>query len=108
MSNSARPLLGASYGPGALRLTTLVREGRVPLRGSIELTHRCNLACVHCYVNLPAADRAAQRREMTTDEIKRLIDELAALGLLGLTLTGGEPLLRADFADLYAYAHDRG
>jgi radical SAM protein with 4Fe4S-binding SPASM domain len=108
VSNEARPLFGASYGPGALRLTERVRAGRVPLRGSIELTHRCNLACVHCYVNLPAADRAAQRREMTTDEVKRVLDELAELGLLGLTLTGGEPLLRPDFAELYAYAHDRG
>ena len=93
------------------RVQTYIQDAaakRVPMRGSIELTHRCNLACVHCYVNLPAADRAAQRREMTTGQIERLLDELADVGLLILTITGGEPLLRPDFARIYRYAHEKG
>jgi MoaA/NifB/PqqE/SkfB family radical SAM enzyme len=81
---------------------------RIPSHGSIELTHRCNLACVHCYVNLPAADREASRRELTTEEIETLLDELAAEGLLTLTLTGGEPLVRPDFPRIYRYAHEKG
>lgn len=96
------------YGPRALDLFERASAARVPLNGSIELTHRCNLACVHCYVNLPAADRGAQRREMTSEQICRIVDELAELGTLTLTLTGGEPLLRPDFADIYRYAHKKG
>jgi radical SAM protein with 4Fe4S-binding SPASM domain len=96
------------YGPLARRMAERALADRVPLRGSIELTHRCNLACVHCYVNLPAADRAAQRREMTTAEVFRVVDELVELGCMSLTLTGGEPLLRPDFAEIYRYIHTRG
>jgi radical SAM protein with 4Fe4S-binding SPASM domain len=97
-----------SYGPrGRALLARMVAE-RVPAKGSIELTHRCNLACVHCYVNLPAADRAAQRREMSAAQIRRVVDELVELGTLSLTLTGGEPLLRPDFAEIYSDIHDRG
>ena len=67
-----------------------------------ELTNHCNLKCVHCYLS------EDERRELSTVEIKRVMDELYDAGCLALTLTGGEPLLRADFPDLYAYAHSRG
>jgi len=102
----ARRLVG--YGPIAKRFFARATRERVPLAGGIELTHRCNLACVHCYVNLPAADGEARRREMSADEIARVVDELAALGTMKLTLTGGEPLLRPDFADIYRHAHGKG
>ena len=80
----------------------------IPVGGGFELTHRCNLACVHCYVNLPAHDRAAKQRELTTEEVYRVLDQLAEAGTLWLTLTGGEPLLRPDFCDIYTYAHELG
>jgi MoaA/NifB/PqqE/SkfB family radical SAM enzyme len=67
-----------------------------------ELTNHCNLKCVHCYL----ADDP--RRELTTLEIKGIIDQLFDLGCMFITLTGGEPLLRRDFAEIYAYAHDKG
>jgi radical SAM protein with 4Fe4S-binding SPASM domain len=97
-----------SYGPRANALFARAKDARLPVAGGIELTHRCNLACTHCYVNLPAADRAAQRREMTTAQILRLIDEIAEAGTLYLTLTGGEPLVRADFEEIYRHAHGKG
>ena len=92
----------------ALDYMNRTMAARVPITGSLELTHRCNLACVHCYVNLPATDRQAQKREMTTEEVVRLIDELAEVGLLQLTITGGEPLLRLDFPAIYRHAHQKG
>jgi MoaA/NifB/PqqE/SkfB family radical SAM enzyme len=98
----------AEYGPLAKKLFQKLSERQVPFYGSIELTHRCNLACRHCYVNLPAADRGAQQREMTTEQICRILDELAELGTFSVTLTGGEPLLRPDFAEIYRHAHDQG
>jgi radical SAM protein with 4Fe4S-binding SPASM domain len=96
------------YGPRGRALVARMVAERVPSKGSIELTHRCNLACVHCYVNLPATDRAAQRREMSAAHIRRVVDELVELGTLSLTLTGGEPLVRPDFAEIYSDIHDRG
>ncbi len=96
------------YGPLARRFFERAAHSRVPTAGGIELTHRCNLACLHCYVNQPAGDSDVARREMSTTEVCRIIDELAGLGTMKLTLTGGEPLLRRDFAEIYRHAHSRG
>ena len=46
---------------------------RAPLNGTIEITHRCPLACAHCYNNLPMADREAAAAELTTEEYIRSI-----------------------------------
>jgi len=74
----------------------------------IELTERCNNACIHCYINLPANDDQAQARELTTDEWKDILRQAANLGTLTVRFTGGEPLLRDDFADLYLFARRLG
>lgn len=74
----------------------------------IELTERCNNNCVHCCINLPQHDRAAREKEMTTEQCKELIRQAAELGALTVRLTGGEPLLRDDFADIYLYARRLG
>ncbi len=83
-------------------------EERFPLDGTLELTHRCNLACVHCYVNLPANDPDARNRELTYEECCRVIDAMVVEGCLFLLITGGEPLLRRDFRDIYLYAKRSG
>ncbi len=74
----------------------------------IELTERCNNACQHCYINLPEHDRAAQERELSTGEWKSLLRQAADLGVLTARLTGGEPLLRPDFAELYLFIRRLG
>ncbi len=79
-------------------------EERFPLDGTLELTHRCNLACVHCYVNLPANDREARNKELTREECCRAIDAMVEEGCFYLLITGGEPLLRRDFRDIYLHA----
>ena len=81
---------------------------RYPLSGMFELTERCNLSCVHCYVNQPASSKVARASELTTEEVKRILDQIADAGCLFLTLTGGEPLLRPDFLELYLHARKRG
>ncbi len=81
---------------------------RLPVNGGIDLTYRCNLNCVHCYCNLPANDATALASELTTEEIFRILDETAAAGTLFLLMTGGEPLLRRDFKDIYLYAKKKG
>ncbi len=82
--------------------------GRYPFSATFELTSRCNLNCAHCYINQPANDPAVRQRELTTAQVKQVIDEMVAAGVLFLTLTGGEPLLRPDFAEIYTYALRKG
>ena len=74
----------------------------------IELTERCDNDCVHCCINLPAHDPRAAKRELNTGEWKRILDQAAALGALSVRFTGGEPLLRDDFAELYLHARRLG
>jgi len=45
---------------------------RVPLEGTIETTYRCNLNCVHCYVNQPAGSREERERELSLERLKQL------------------------------------
>lgn len=85
----------------------LVRSG-IPVSGSIELTFGCNLKCVHCYAKSPAATRKSTGGELTFAEISAIIDQLVDEGCLWLLLTGGEPLLRPDFLDIYVYAKRKG
>jgi len=75
---------------------------------TLEITARCNNNCRHCYINLPENDDAAARVEMSTHEITKTIDEAISLGALWCSFTGGEPLLRKDFPDLYLYAKKKG
>jgi MoaA/NifB/PqqE/SkfB family radical SAM enzyme len=66
----------------------------------IELTERCNNNCIHCCINLPE-DAPARTREMDTAFLLEIVRQAADLGCLAVRFTGGEPLLRDDFADLY-------
>jgi radical SAM protein with 4Fe4S-binding SPASM domain len=83
---------------------------KVPLLGSldIELTERCNNNCIHCCINLPGDAPAAKEKEVSTEEIKEILKEAASLGCLRVRLTGGEPLLREDFEELYLFARKLG
>jgi MoaA/NifB/PqqE/SkfB family radical SAM enzyme len=80
----------------------------VPWLVSSELTERCNLRCVHCYVNQPAGDDVIHRRERPLTEWQEALDQVAGVGTLWLLVTGGEPLLRPDFCDWYLYAKRKG
>jgi radical SAM protein with 4Fe4S-binding SPASM domain len=51
---------------------------------------------------------AAREREMSTDEVKSILTEAATLGCLSVRFTGGEPLLREDFKELYLFARRQG
>lgn len=81
-----------------------------PLLGrlDIELTERCNNNCIHCYINLPADNLAVKERELPTEEIKKILREAVSLGCISVRFTGGEPLLREDFKELYIFARKLG
>lgn len=71
-------------------------RANIPLRYFLELTYRCNLNCPYCYVG---SER--NKNELSTDEWKKVIDQLPFYSIA--TLVGGEPLLRKDFVDIFAY-----
>jgi len=81
---------------------------RIPLSFDLEATARCNNNCRHCYINLPPGDKAALHDELTLDEISHIADQAVSLGSLWCLLTGGEPLLRKDFSDLYLMLKSKG
>jgi radical SAM protein with 4Fe4S-binding SPASM domain len=99
---------GIAYSAFAARIGARVSLERLPLDGTLELTFRCNLQCAHCFVREPSADPAARRQELATAEVLRLTDEVAARGCLWMLLTGGEPLLRPDFPEIFRHAKQRG
>ncbi len=91
-----------------LSLWEKIADKRVPLDFTLELTARCNNNCAHCYINLPAGDRQAIRNELTLAEISDIADQAVALGTLWCLITGGEPLLREDFKEIYHLLKRKG
>jgi MoaA/NifB/PqqE/SkfB family radical SAM enzyme len=75
---------------------------RLPLQGEIDLTYRCNNACRHCWVSLPS-DSPERKRELSFDEIRRIADEARALGCRQWNISGGEPMLRPDFPEIFDF-----
>ncbi len=89
------------------RFMRKAHEQRIPLTGSMNLTHRCNLRCVHCYIRpTPAQANAAQ--ELPTRRWLEILDEVTEAGCLNFLITGGEPLLRPDFPEIYKKARQNG
>jgi len=70
-----------------------------------NMTRRCNLKCIHCYSNSADIDYPD---ELTTEEGKKLIDDLAAFGSPVILFSGGEPLIRKDLLELAQYATKKG
>src|SRR5450755_5190045 len=72
-----------------------------PLALITEITHRCPLHCVYCSNPLELTSR---KEELATADWLRVFSEAAALGVLHLHLTGGEPLARPDLVEMVAGA----
>ncbi len=73
-----------------------------PYFAHLALTHHCNLRCHFCHI------RESRLRELDTAGMKRVIDRLDAMGVAVLSITGGEPLLRRDFAEIVDYGAAKG
>ena len=78
------------------------QELDLPISVHFDLTYRCNERCVHCYLD------HEDHGELTTREVKDVLDQLAAAGTLFLIFSGGELLLRTDFFELLEYARALG
>jgi radical SAM protein with 4Fe4S-binding SPASM domain len=73
----------------------------IPLNVHLDLTYRCNERCVHCYLD------HNDHGEMTTGEIKDLLDQMADAGVFYLTISGGEIMMRRDFFEILEHARKR-
>ena len=73
----------------------------------IELTERCNYNCIHCCINQPRTSPLSEK-ELSSRRLREILIEAATLNVRIVRLTGGEPLLRPDFADIYSFARQLG
>ena len=72
-----------------------------------ELTFRCGLHCKHCYTDCYNKDEYLER-ELSAVQVKRLLDKIYNSGVIWLCFTGGDPLTRDDFLEIYSYAKEKG
>jgi len=70
----------------------------IPISVHLDVTYRCNERCVHCYLDHD------DHGEMTTAEIKDILNQLSDAGVFFLTLSGGEVLMRRDFFEIVEHA----
>jgi radical SAM protein with 4Fe4S-binding SPASM domain len=75
----------------------------IPIAGELEVTLHCNLKCSHCF-----CAKDTNKKELSFHEICRIIDQITDAGCFWLLITGGEPLIRQDFLDIYTYAKKKG
>ena len=97
-----------SYRPGGGEAARAFEERtgiKAPRIVAWEITRSCNLACAHCRA---AAHCESYPGELSLDECKRVIDDIASITDPILILTGGEPLMREDIWDIIDYAHEKG
>lgn len=83
------------------------RAAKTPSHCTFELTPRCTLSCVMCYV-IDEAKSDIGYSELRTEQWIHLIREAIELGVESITLTGGEPLIRSDFLEIYDAAYNAG
>lgn len=84
------------------------RKMGMPIAGNFELTARCNFNCPMCYVHLTEQQVHAIGRELTAQEWLNIARSARDRGMVFALLTGGEPLVRKDFFDIYKGMKDLG
>lgn len=92
----------AAYKQMRERLVNAAKTQKKPILGHFELTARCNLDCKMCYVHTQD-NAAALRRELSTEQWKKIFDEAVENEMLYASLSGGECLIRKDFKELYLH-----
>ena len=84
------------------KIDTTKKAFRIPIEGYIDITYRCNNRCRHCWLSIPPSSSEA-KDELSLEEIKAIINEARAMGCRKWSISGGEPMLRDDFAEIFEY-----
>jgi radical SAM protein with 4Fe4S-binding SPASM domain len=85
-----------------------LEKKRIPISFDLDLTARCNNDCNHCYINIPAEDEESRKKELSLDQIANIAGQAVHLGTLWCLLSGGEPLIREDFEEIYVMLKRKG
>lgn len=80
-----------------------IKSGHKPIVAQMELTYLCPLHCAHCYTNC-YNNSESRPKELSTSEVKSILDNCKTSGVIWFCFTGGDPLIRKDFIELYLYA----
>lgn len=83
------------------------KSGHKPIVAQMELTLRCPLHCQHCYAEI-YMPKEALKHELSTKQVKMIMDKCREAGTVWFCFTGGDPLIRKDFIELYLYAKSLG
>ncbi|MCK4307995.1 radical SAM protein, partial [candidate division WOR-3 bacterium] len=78
-----------------------------PIVAQMELTFRCPLHCEHCYTDC-YNNKEVEKYELSTKQVKEILDKCKADGVVWFCFTGGDPLIREDFTEVYSYAKELG
>ncbi len=79
---------------------------RLPLLGCIDLTYRCNNNCRHCWIRIPPGAEE-KNAELTFEEIKLIVNQARQSGCHSWSISGGEPMFRPDFYEIFDYLTTR-
>ena len=93
------------FQPALRKGYTVAKEEFIPKWIAWEVTGRCNLSCIHCRA---ASSMFSHDTDFTTDEAKKLIDDITSFCSPVLVLSGGEPLLRPDLFEIAKYGTEKG
>lgn len=97
--------MSASPSPGRKGvdlLRALAERQGLPAGVHLQVADRCNHACQHCY------QVQGQKGELTLEQVKAVVDDLAAAGVMTLSVSGGEATLRPDLVEILTHARARG
>lgn len=85
-----------------------LRCGGVPILGKViaEVTLRCNLKCLHCYVEPYHTE--PKSKELSASDWSKIFKQLFEIGVWHITFSGGEPLCRPDIYEIMSYAKEQG
>jgi len=111
MISVTKLLFGTEYFGDSLRYTKGANTARNGVHAGVgpvvvwNSTRTCNLTCRHCYMS---SDAKLYKDELSTEEAKQFIDDLADFKVPVILFSGGEPLIRPDFFELASYAEKKG
>lgn len=83
------------------------KQGHKPIVAQMELTFSCPLHCRHCYTD-GYNHKLAKKSELPSEKVKQILDKCKVANVLWLMFTGGDPLVRKDFGEIYTYARKLG
>ncbi len=89
-----------------VKYQTSIKTPRLPRNGSLDLTYRCNNNCRHCWLRIPPQS-SMRDKELASDDIKGIAEAARRMGCQQWCISGGEPMLRSDFVEIFDYISSR-